>query len=76
MNKLNEAKKIIDKYINHAECGLFDSHNTTGDRMNSIYNKNGLYISICYPYSYFEVFGLSKDEFNELNLYYNNLLEV
>ena len=29
------------------------------------------YVDICYHYSYFEVFGLSPDEFDELCKYYD-----
>jgi len=39
--------------------------------MTTIYQDDELTVDICYHYSYFEVFGLSKDDFNELkNLYY------
>lgn len=44
-----------------------------GDWMTNIYNDNGLAIDICYGYSYFEVFGLSDEEFNDLVKYYNSL---
>lgn len=43
--------------------------------MTTIYRGNELIINICYYYSYFEVFGLSKDEFNELEKFYNTLDE-
>jgi len=33
----------------------------------------GLTIRICYEWSYFEVFGLTKEEFKELEKYYENL---
>lgn len=41
--------------------------------MENIYSSDGLAIDICYYYSYFEVFGLSEEEFNELRNYYNEI---
>lgn len=73
MNKLEKAKEIIKEYYNSADCGLFDCRNMVGDPMTNIYDEDGLTIDICYYYSYFEVFGLSDDEFAELENYYNEL---
>lgn len=65
------AKEIIDKYFGIADCGLFDSRNTVGDPMTTVYDANGLVVDICYRYSYFEVFGLSAEEFKQLEKHYN-----
>ena len=75
MNKLDIAKKIIKENYKDADCGIFDSHNIVGDWMTNIYNDNGIAIDICYEWSYFEVFGLSKIEFNELEKFYDTLDE-
>ena len=71
-DKLEKAKQIIDQYYDRARCGIFNSQNWTGDDMYTIYSSDGLTIDICYYYQYFEVFGLSKDEFLELEKYYND----
>ena len=71
-NKLEKAKQIIDQYYDIARCGIFNCRNWVGDDMYTIYSGDGLVIDICYGYEYFEVFGLSKDEFLELEKYYNN----
>ena len=73
MTKLDIAKKIIKEYFEQGECGIFDSQNIVGDDMINIFNENGLKIDICLEYEYFEVFGLSSNEFEELKNYYNNL---
>lgn len=73
MDKLDIAKKIIKENYKDADCGIFDSQNIVGDWMTNIYNDNGLAIDICYRWSYFEVFGLSDDEFNKLKEFYNTL---
>lgn len=74
MNKLRKAKEIIRKNIEHGDYGLLDDENVLGDETLNIYNKNGLIINICYEYSYFEVIGLSDEEFGKLEDYYNNLI--
>lgn len=71
--KLDIAKRIIKEYYNEACCGIFDSHNFVGDSMSRIYDDGELSIDICYHWSYFEVFGLSNDDFTELQKFYNSL---
>ena len=66
MTKLEKAKEIIKEHLEDATCGIFDSRNLVGDWMTNIYNNNGLAIDICYNYSYFEVFGLSKDDYRHI----------
>lgn len=73
MTKLEKAKEIVKEHFKDADCGIFDSRNWVGDWMTNIYNDNGLAIDICYGYSYFEVFGLSDEEFDDLAKYYNSL---
>lgn len=73
MNKLEIAKEVIKRNFEQGECGLFDSRNLIGDPMTTIYNHDGLTIDICYYYEYFEVFGLTKEEFKELCSFYEEL---
>lgn len=75
MTKLDIAKQIIKENYKNADCGIFNTRNIIGDSMITIYKGNELTIDICYRYSYFEVFGLSKDEFNKLEKFYNTLDE-
>ena len=71
--KLDIAKRIIKEYYDEARCGIFDSRNIVGDPMNRIYDDGELSIDICYYWGYFEVFGLSNDDFIELEKFYNSL---
>lgn len=73
MDKLEIAKKIIFKNYSYAKCGIFNTRNLVGDGMTNIYDDDGLIIDVCYYYEYFEVFGLSDDEFDELENYYEEL---
>ena len=51
--------------------GIFDSRNTVGDRMKTIYEEDGITVDVCYRWDYIEVFGLSVPEFQDLqdNIY-------
>jgi hypothetical protein len=71
--KLETAKVVIAEHYREADCGIFSSRNVVGDTMSTIYNEDGLTIDICYKYSYFEVFGLSDEDFAELKGFYNSL---
>lgn len=73
MNKLEIAKRIIKENIEDARCGIFDTRNIVGDTMETLYNSDGLTIDICYFWMYFEVFGLTEEEFEILERYYNSL---
>lgn len=73
MNRLEQAKKTIKDNIEYGDCGLFRTRNTADDRMETIYKSDDLQIDICYDYGYFEVFGLTDEEFNELDKYYADI---
>jgi hypothetical protein len=73
MSNLEKAKEIVKTHYSVADCGIFNSQNSVGDAMQTIYKGEGLTIDICYNYSYFEVFGLSDAEFEELERYYDSL---
>ena len=75
MSNLEKAKEIVKANYRNADCGIFDSRNIFGDIMTTIYESEGLIIDVCYHYSYFEVFGLSNAEFEELEQYYEWLSE-
>ena len=73
MNKLEIAKRVIKENIEDARCGIFDTRNIVGDTMETLYDSDDLTIDICYFWMYFEVFGLTKEEFMILEGYYNSL---
>ena len=71
MKKLDKAKEIIMKEICNVDCGIFNTRNIVGDRMEEIFNNAGLKTDISRLWKYFEVFGLSDDEFKEIEKCYN-----
>lgn len=73
VNKLELAKAVIAEYYKDAPCGIFPCHNNAGDDMTVLFDLYGLRIEICYCWAYFEVFGLTDEEFSELVQYYDTL---
>ena len=73
MDKLEIAKRIIKENIDDARCGIFNTRNLVGDTMETLYDSDDLTIDICYFWMYFEVFGLTEEEFEKLEKYYNSL---
>lgn len=72
-DRLKVAKEVIKEYINNGDCGIFFTRNDCGDYMETLYKDDDLTIDICYHHQYFEVFGLSDNEFLELEEFYNEL---
>jgi hypothetical protein len=72
---LDTAKKIILEHYEDYDLGIFDTPNVAGDPMDTIYEDDSIIILGCHHYSYFEVFGLSGDDFDRLEKYYNSLVK-
>ena len=73
MSRLEKAKEIIKENFKYYDCGLFNTRNLVGDNKATLYEEDGLQIDACYNWSYFEVFGLTDDEFKELKIFYADL---
>lgn len=74
--KLKRAKEVIKENFSDARCGIFDCPSLCGwEGQMCLYKESGLEILINYHYEYFEVFGLSKEEFAELEAFYENMME-
>lgn len=75
MTNLEISKEIIKKENANMwiKGGIFNTRNFVGDEMKTIYAKDGLMIDICEGYFYFEVFGLTEAEFEELESFYKTL---
>lgn len=71
---IEKVKEVIKNNIEDALFGIFDCRNIAGDKMETIYDNNGIRIEICYRYGYFEVFGLTCSEFEEIDAFYKHLV--
>ena len=72
---LTKVKETIKHYYKEGDCGCFFTRNWIGDEMANIYDNDGIQIDICYHYSYFEIFGLTCAEEEEIANFYESLGE-
>ena len=72
-NRLDKVKKVIKDNFSRFNCGLYFTRNLAGDHMSTIYVGDGVTIDVCLNWGYFEVFGLTQEEKNELRDYYRSL---
>lgn len=71
---IEKIKEVIKNNIKHAMCGIFDCRNVVGDPMETIYDEAGVRIELCRNWGYFEVFGLTDEEFSEVESFYGDLI--
>ena len=62
-----EKENLVTTYNNQ----WFDSRNIVGDSIEGVYRNNGITVYYCEDYGYFEVFGLSDEEFISLEKYFD-----
>ena len=65
MYNFKEIKEFLKKYEEQG-YQIYDSRNTVGDSMETVYNKDGVTIDECSYYGYVEIFGITKDEYDSL----------
>ena len=70
---LKDVMKCIEDNYDLADCGLYFTRNIVGDPMETIFEEEGVTVDICYYYSYYEVFGLTKEEEKIIKDYYDSL---
>lgn len=68
--RLKKVIEVLKKYFQ--DGGLFYTRNIIGDKMTTIATIDGVTIDVCYSYGYFEIFGLTSEEQNELDMWYKN----
>lgn len=56
---------LKDKYPNGAE--MYNTRNLVGDILFTIYSKDGITVDECPKWEYIEIFGLTENEFDEVN---------
>ncbi len=71
---MEKVKEVIKNNIKDASSGIFDCRNIVGDPMETIYDEDGVRVEICRKQEYFEVFGLSNEEFAEIESFYEDLI--
>ena len=71
---VEKVKEVIKNNVKHAMFGIFDCINIAGDLMETIYDEAGVRIELCREHEYFEVFGLTNEEFSEVESFYEDLI--
>ena len=66
MNKIEKLRQFINEN-KLVKMQTFDSRNTAGDFMNTIYENDGIKVDICHYWEYLEIFGLTKKEYKSLS---------
>ena len=74
VSRIDKVKNVIRNRYSDATCGLFFNRNWVFDHTSTIWEEDGVTIDICYYHQYFEVFGLTEEEENELLAFYNSLI--
>ena len=72
-NEIQKVKELIKKYYRYSKYGIYNTRNIVNDPMETIYHGSYFMLDICYSYGYFEVFGTTNEEFEELEEYYASL---
>jgi hypothetical protein len=66
---MDRVQKLREFLINNGYEGVqtFNSRNVAGDPMTTIYEENGITVDYCHCYEYFEIFGLTDEEYRGLS---------
>lgn len=66
--EITRLHKIIYFLKNEFPKGIqcFYTRNLVGDLMETIYQDGEVIVDFCFDYDYIEIFGLSKEEYNEV----------
>lgn len=71
--EFNDVKEVIKVNFDNGNHGIFNSRNISGDSMSTIFKGKYFTVDICFYYSYFEIFGTTEEEFEELKQFYIEL---
>lgn len=71
--EFQKVKDTMRKHIDDARYGLYFTRNVGWDCTENIYIGKVFTVEICRPYGYFEVFGCTRREEEELIGYYSVL---
>lgn len=71
MYNLTEIEEFIKDFLKKEGCEsgyiqIFNTRNTVGDSMRTIYKKDGITIDFCPGWWYLEIFGLNDRDYKTL----------
>ena len=65
------AKTVLKAQLDYAGEELYDSDNIAGDPVETLFDNGRFHINLCADYGYFDVVGLSSDDFAHLKMWWN-----
>ena len=75
--ELEKVKEVIKETYGNYSCGIYNTRNVVGDYMEVLYSGKYFTLEGCYGYSYYELFGTTEEEFEEVVKLCNELyLEI
>lgn len=75
IKEFKKVKQIIKNLYLQASCGIFKTRNWCGDLTVNIFSGKYFDVDICYQWEYFEVFGTTDEEWDELERLYEELTD-
>ena len=69
MKQTERVEKLV-KWVeenNFKGMQTFDCRNTVGDSMETVYEADGITVDYCEGWEYFEIFGLTDEEYESLS---------
>ena len=73
-NLIAKIKNVLKENILEGSCGIFDCRSWTPDLKYTLFNEDGVMVDICHEYNYFEILGLTDEEFKLVAEYYYHKL--
>lgn len=67
---LTDVKEFLDEAFPKG-VQMFDTHNTKGEGLIEIYSTGGISVLFAPFYGYIEIFGITHEQFKELDAYCN-----
>lgn len=64
--ELYALEETLDEY---SGMQVFNTHNTTGDTLVTIFNNYGIEVYYCEAWNYLEIFGLTEEEYNNFTMW-------
>lgn len=71
--ELEKVKEIIKENYKKFDCGLFFTRNIVGDYMTTLFENKYFTLDGCYDWSYYELFGTTEEEKEEVWKFYCSL---
>lgn len=63
--KIEKLRKFLEEEFKGVQA--FNTRNTVGDRMVTVYDDDGIIVDYCPGWLYIEIFGITEEEYQSLS---------